>query len=202
MTGSGSILSVRNNEILHLSLPYPKNIWRVDGLQWTPVPNDNKFDMDEVTGIAASHDGWHWVITKTNKIYRWNVCEKAWEAIPGALNQIDAFSRDAAIGVYGGEVKLWQKHNWTTLSIGNIKPKSAAIGDEKEIWIVDEKDQLFRHNQSSKVFDHIHTCLGMARLCPQFQAGYCYQSMGTRMALGWRRGLELDRTKRKNGLHF
>jgi len=145
MTGIASQISTKHSELWRIgNLPW-KMIWRWAGSGWQLIP-------DQADSLSAAKDGWAWKVLDW-KVSRWNPYKKTWQMLPGWLEYINAYSKDAAIGVTGGVIYLWQGNNWQLLP--GEDARFAAIGDEDERWYVANDDKMYRWNHKRDRWDHI-----------------------------------------------
>jgi len=133
-------------------------VYTVDpnNLRLTRIPGPNNV---KAVSIGATPDGSAWVITgnglANGPIYRISNND-VWELMPGALFQINAISKDSAIGITkDGDIYLYQyiastkTYNWVKFNSG--KAKWAAVGENNEFWVIGTDNKVYRWNQSSWV---------------------------------------------------
>jgi len=146
-TGDCKDISARGSELWCVGSD--KNIWKHNGKDW-----DKKYVSPSIS-VGACSDGYVWVVGTDERITRFDPTTKKWEKVPGSLKQISGMSKDKAAGVSSaGIVNVYRNNNWTALPLA-IKAKWAAMGDGEELWVVDIKDQVYRYNYFTKVFDHV-----------------------------------------------
>lgn len=108
-----------------------QSIFRWDGTKW-----ENKYGL--AVRVGASPDGYTWAVNADDNIYRYVLGTPpgapCFAIVPGELVQINAISKDLAVGVNRiGEVYLWRKDHWNHIWINCV---CAAIGEDEEIWAV------------------------------------------------------------------
>jgi len=84
MLGSATDISAKGKELWVINKN--QQIYRWNGFVWELKPG-------AAVRVGASPDGYTWVVSKDNKIFRFNVENGNWDVMPGALVQVNAISK-------------------------------------------------------------------------------------------------------------
>lgn len=85
LPGAAIEISAKGNELWVINSA--QQIYRWNGSNWQLITG-------AAVRVGASPDGWTWVVTKDDEIFRWNKNKSDWDRMPGALVQIGAISKD------------------------------------------------------------------------------------------------------------
>ncbi|KAJ6635857.1 Tectonin-1, partial [Pseudolycoriella hygida] len=144
LPGAAVEISAKGSEVWVINAA--QNIYRWTGSDW-------ELKRGSAVRAGASPDGWTWVVNSADNIYRWNKNSNKWDQMPGALVQIDAISKDRALGVNRvGNIYLWENNAWKQLPGAATW---AGIGNGGERWVVNKAQQIFRWNHSTNVWDRM-----------------------------------------------
>jgi len=91
---------------------------------------------------SASPDGGYWVINSPTRnddgaIARWDTSTQQWVDMPSDAfaHQVDAFSKDVAVGLVSGNDEIWYWNKSFHKFPGSAK--QVVIGENNELWIID-----------------------------------------------------------------
>jgi hypothetical protein len=145
LPGLASDISIKGDEMWIIGSK-GNGVYRWNGEGWTQKPGKG-------VRIAASRDGWAWLTTSDDSIYRFNKNKQVWDLMPGKLRQISAASKDSAFGVAGDmTIWLWKDNQW------NHQPGAAtwaAIGEDDDRWVVASDQTIYRWNHKNGAWDNI-----------------------------------------------
>lgn len=135
LEGKADAISARGYEIWKIE---NKAVFRIHGLDWARVTAASG-DIKDPVSVGATIDGYTWIVNAQNQVFQWEKCQEFWQQMPGVLDQVNAYSRDLAIGVKSGNVHVWRNNSWTALPMNGLSATSAAIGQKSgqtEIWMI------------------------------------------------------------------
>jgi len=144
--GAAVDISAKGNEVWVANAG--QDVFRFDFVKrdWVKLPGS------AVRSVGASPDGWGWVVSREDNVYRFNKDKGVFEQILGQpLVQISAASKDRALGVNkAGDIWLWENNAWKQLP-GNAM--WAGIGVDDDRWVVNSIHQIFRWNKNINNWD-------------------------------------------------
>lgn len=85
LPGSAVDVSAKGNELWMTSIH--QSVFRWTGSSW-------QFTIGSAKRVAASPDGWTWLVNNKDAVYRWNVHQNGYELMDIQLVQISAISKD------------------------------------------------------------------------------------------------------------
>jgi hypothetical protein len=150
-----SYISAKGNELLAIDQQFAVNRF-VNGT-WQKLTAGAP-DGYKAISVGASPDGWSWMCLENGYIYRWNLDSGKWEVQPGGIWQINAISKNLAIGIDINNnayetVPSGNSYYWAALANAPTKIKWVSIGENGERWVIDTKGLVYRKNNGTGKFD-------------------------------------------------
>jgi len=148
LPGQAVDISAKKNEVWSVSRNGTVSRMDMYKLEWVAVSNkvSNKAPMNgKPVTVAASPDGYTWMLTDRKSVYRWNNQTQIWDTRVGILVQISATSKSAVVGV-NDLSDMWEYENqrakdWVQLP---GKAKWVSTGEDNVSWMVDLNGRFYR----------------------------------------------------------
>lgn len=101
--------------------------------------------------VSAGADGQAWHLGNGHSyVYRYNLASGVWDKMASILvSSIAAYSAQIALYIRDGKIWQLQADNWQPLVASDTKTSLAAMGDNSEIWRIDENSSVHRYVSGS-----------------------------------------------------